>query len=248
MVVSLRKLLGVPAAGDAFVLVGAPEAGTRRSSARTRSGTRARAALDGIPSETRDPLPDGRTRYSRPLPGRDRMYPETDVPPVPVSTERASARCGPGFRRTPEGGRGRGSSTALRPFREIALSLQRAGEAERFESLVGRGHAAPLVAQLLAKEIPATHGDDEPFDFPVDAARPAARLPRSRGVREGGDRPRRCGAGEGAPTVPDAVAKAGPQYDVPRRARPLAQTARRYRTARSSPRRGLARFRRSWAT
>jgi glutamyl-tRNA(Gln) amidotransferase subunit E len=49
---------------------------------------RANMALDGVPEETRDPLPDGTTRYSRPLPGAARMYPETDVPPIPVAPER----------------------------------------------------------------------------------------------------------------------------------------------------------------
>ena len=43
---------------------------------------RARAAIDGVPEETRDANEDGTTRYLRPLPGAARMYPETDVPPV----------------------------------------------------------------------------------------------------------------------------------------------------------------------
>ena len=49
---------------------------------------RAREAVDGVPSETRGPLPEGTTRYERPRPGAARMYPETDVPPVPVTEER----------------------------------------------------------------------------------------------------------------------------------------------------------------
>ena len=49
---------------------------------------RAREAVDGVPSETRGPKPDGTTRYERPRPGVARMYPETDVPPVPVTKER----------------------------------------------------------------------------------------------------------------------------------------------------------------
>ncbi len=43
---------------------------------------RARAAIDGVPEETRDANPDATTSYLRPLPGAARMYPETDVPPV----------------------------------------------------------------------------------------------------------------------------------------------------------------------
>jgi len=48
---------------------------------------RAREALKGVPEETRGPNPDGTTRYMRPRPGAARMYPETDVPPVPISQE-----------------------------------------------------------------------------------------------------------------------------------------------------------------
>ncbi|NLL94388.1 MAG: Glu-tRNA(Gln) amidotransferase subunit GatE [Thermoplasmatales archaeon] len=45
---------------------------------------RAAEALSGVPEETRDPMPDGTSRYSRPLPGADRMSPETDIPPIAV--------------------------------------------------------------------------------------------------------------------------------------------------------------------
>lgn len=43
---------------------------------------RAMLALERIPAETRKPLPDGNTSFSRPLPGSERMYPETDIPPI----------------------------------------------------------------------------------------------------------------------------------------------------------------------
>ncbi|QLG26767.1 Glu-tRNA(Gln) amidotransferase subunit GatE [Halorarum halophilum] len=43
---------------------------------------RARAAIEGVPEETRGANDDGTTRYMRPLPGAARLYPETDVPPV----------------------------------------------------------------------------------------------------------------------------------------------------------------------
>ena len=49
---------------------------------------RAKDALKGVPEETRGPLEDGTTRYMRPRPGAARMYPETDVAPVPVEAER----------------------------------------------------------------------------------------------------------------------------------------------------------------
>ncbi|MEM2584593.1 MAG: Glu-tRNA(Gln) amidotransferase subunit GatE [Thermoproteota archaeon] len=45
-------------------------------------------AFEGVPSETRRALEDGNTDYLRPLPGSARMYPETDIPPIPISTDR----------------------------------------------------------------------------------------------------------------------------------------------------------------
>ncbi|MCS6783676.1 MAG: Glu-tRNA(Gln) amidotransferase subunit GatE [Candidatus Caldarchaeum sp.] len=48
---------------------------------------RACQAVEGVPSETRAARPDGLTVYMRPRPGAARMYPETDIPPVPVGED-----------------------------------------------------------------------------------------------------------------------------------------------------------------
>ncbi|MDW8359122.1 MAG: Glu-tRNA(Gln) amidotransferase subunit GatE [Candidatus Caldarchaeum sp.] len=48
---------------------------------------RACEAVEGVPGETRAARPDGLTVYMRPRPGAARMYPETDIPPVPVSSD-----------------------------------------------------------------------------------------------------------------------------------------------------------------
>ena len=48
---------------------------------------RARKAIEGVPEETRVANPDFTTSYLRPLPGRARMYPETDVRPIRVTEE-----------------------------------------------------------------------------------------------------------------------------------------------------------------
>ena len=55
--------------------------------------TRARLALSDnpVPEETRKMLENGSTAYMRPLPGADRMYPETDVLPVLVDDARWDA-------------------------------------------------------------------------------------------------------------------------------------------------------------
>ena len=49
---------------------------------------RAREATIGIPSETRQALRDGTNGFERILPGPDRMYPDTDLPPKQVTEER----------------------------------------------------------------------------------------------------------------------------------------------------------------
>ncbi len=68
---------------DAFVMVADSKEKALRAMEAVK--TRAREALAGIPEETRGALPSGSTEYMRPLPGRARMYPETDVPSVDVS-------------------------------------------------------------------------------------------------------------------------------------------------------------------
>ncbi len=71
--------------GDAFVIVADRRA--KAEAALRRAVDRANVGLEGVVEETRDPLPDGQTVYSRPLPGKDRMYPETDVRPILVDGE-----------------------------------------------------------------------------------------------------------------------------------------------------------------
>ncbi len=49
---------------------------------------RAKEATIGIPSETRQALSDGTNGFERILPGADRMYPDTDLPPKRIHEER----------------------------------------------------------------------------------------------------------------------------------------------------------------
>ncbi|HEX9729587.1 MAG TPA: Glu-tRNA(Gln) amidotransferase subunit GatE [Gemmatimonadales bacterium] len=77
----LRKQLGA-GTGDAVVLVwGSP---ADAATAVREVFLRAQDALIGIPSETRQAHPDGTTGFERILPGADRMYPDTDTPPIPI--------------------------------------------------------------------------------------------------------------------------------------------------------------------
>lgn len=49
---------------------------------------RVKEATIGIPSETRQALSDGTNGFERILPGADRMYPDTDLPPKQIAPER----------------------------------------------------------------------------------------------------------------------------------------------------------------
>jgi len=70
---------------DAFVIVADKEDKARR--ALQAVVERARLLSVCIPSETRGANPDGTTHYSRPRPGAARMYPETDIRPVRISSK-----------------------------------------------------------------------------------------------------------------------------------------------------------------
>jgi len=70
---------------DAFVLVA--DQAERAEDALNAVADRALEALSGVPEETRNAMPDGSSRFLRPRPGAARMYPETDVPPTPITSE-----------------------------------------------------------------------------------------------------------------------------------------------------------------
>ncbi len=80
------------AENDAVILVWGPERDVR--TATEEIIIRAREFCIGVPEETRQPMPDNTTRFERILPGADRMYPDTDLPPKRVDdgrVERISA-------------------------------------------------------------------------------------------------------------------------------------------------------------
>ena len=67
---------------DSFVIVTGKEAICNK--ALEEVFERCKKASSEVPKETRDALEDGNSRYSRPLPGRARMYPETDILPFAI--------------------------------------------------------------------------------------------------------------------------------------------------------------------
>jgi glutamyl-tRNA(Gln) amidotransferase subunit E len=71
---------------DAIIIVAADE--TKCIDALDAVVKRAQEAAIGVPVETRTPLPNGCSKYARPRPGAQRMYPETDVRPVKITHTR----------------------------------------------------------------------------------------------------------------------------------------------------------------
>jgi glutamyl-tRNA(Gln) amidotransferase subunit E len=83
-VAQLKKVLKVKSQ-DAVIIVAAPSENCQ--SALEAVVKRAREAVVGVPAETRTPLPNGGSKYARPRPGAQRMYPETDVRSVKIIEE-----------------------------------------------------------------------------------------------------------------------------------------------------------------
>jgi len=80
----IRKWLN-SAEGDAQIVFWGPEADIQTALETIRE--RCLMAFEGVPRETRKALPDGTTIFERVLPGADRMYPDTDSAPIPLTQE-----------------------------------------------------------------------------------------------------------------------------------------------------------------
>lgn len=77
---------------DALILVWGGEDDTR--TACEEIGLRATEATQGVPSDTRQALKDGTNGFERVLPGAERMYPDTDLPPMVIEASRLDGiRC-----------------------------------------------------------------------------------------------------------------------------------------------------------
>ncbi len=81
----LRRRADAPP-GSALVLVWGPREDARVAAEEII--VRAREACAGVPPESRRALPGGTSAFERLLPARNRIYPETDLPPEPMPRER----------------------------------------------------------------------------------------------------------------------------------------------------------------
>jgi glutamyl-tRNA(Gln) amidotransferase subunit E len=74
---------------DALVVVWGPSRDVEVATSEIK--IRAQEATMGVPSETRQVLRQGETDFERILPGPDRMYPDTDHPPLAIADDRIEA-------------------------------------------------------------------------------------------------------------------------------------------------------------
>ena len=146
---SLRKQLKADS-GDAIVVVWAPE--DDAPTAVRELFLRAQDALQGVPAETRQAFGDGTNGFERILPGPDRMYPDTDTPPLPIPDSLVTeVRCG--LPETPWDREDRYAVLGL--TREAARQLARSSWADLFDALAPTtADVAIRVANGLRKRIP----------------------------------------------------------------------------------------------
>jgi glutamyl-tRNA(Gln) amidotransferase subunit E len=85
---ALRNACGAPEGSALILLAGTP---SRVERALEPVVERLCQAPSGVPAETRGPTEQGETKYLRPRPGAERMYPETDIPNVVVTRELVEA-------------------------------------------------------------------------------------------------------------------------------------------------------------
>lgn len=161
-VAQVERLLGC-GSGDGFALVADQETKGRRALARVVA--RARGGLEGVPEETRDPLPDGSTQYSRPLPGKARMYPETDVPPHRVTGEDLGAL--QAALPEPTELRLQRLATKYNLHRQQLEPILDEGQEDLFEELVALAQDPSLVARTLVNTLPELRAQG----LPVEALR-----------------------------------------------------------------------------
>jgi glutamyl-tRNA(Gln) amidotransferase subunit E len=128
---------------------------------------RARVAVEGVPAETRTPLPDGTSKYARPRPGSSRMYPETDVRPVKV-TETLLKRIRKNMPETIENREKRFiKDYELSP--DLAYQITRSRNLDLFEQIVKETKVSPtLVAATLENTVVSLHRDQVPIENLVD--------------------------------------------------------------------------------
>jgi glutamyl-tRNA(Gln) amidotransferase subunit E len=127
---------------------------------------RAQDALVGVPSETRQAMPDGTTGFERILPGADRMYPDTDTPPMPIPDAWVTARpvsedTRPNDSPARTGGRSSTHSTPVGPAWRSRLLCNGS-------SVIGCAEADPFPIAIASHRGPGRSGKAGFFPRPSD--------------------------------------------------------------------------------
>ncbi len=150
-------------ADDKDAVIIAAESAERCRDALTAVSERAREAMAGVPAETRAPLQNGTTKYARPRPGANRMYPETDVRPVQITASRLQ-RIKKNMPETLEA-RAKRYVRDLGLSEELSIQITRSLSLDLFEMLVKETEASPtLIAATLENTLVSLHRDEVPVD------------------------------------------------------------------------------------
>ncbi len=124
---------------------------------------RAIDAVNGVPAETRTPLPDGTSKYARPRPGSKRMYPETDVRPVKITESRLKMI----KKNMPETIEHR-EKRFIKEYElspDLAYQISRSQNLDLFEQIVKDSTVSPtLVASTLENTVVSLHREQVPIE------------------------------------------------------------------------------------
>ena len=137
--------------GDALVLLAGPGEVVER--VLPLIGSRLQQAARGVPAETRAATDAGETRYMRPRPGSQRMYPETDIPDILVTEElRRKVR-----EAVPEewGAHVERLQSSYSLSRDLALKVYDSDSAEEFERLARGLRLEPSFVASVLVDLPA---------------------------------------------------------------------------------------------
>lgn len=106
-------------------------------------------ATIGVPSETRQVFPDGTNDFERILPGPNRMYPDTDTPPTPIS-EKSLENIKNGMPERLWECEKRLEALGLPKSLITSLSISR--NLKLFDSIVQRLHVDPMLVAVVLEE------------------------------------------------------------------------------------------------
>jgi glutamyl-tRNA(Gln) amidotransferase subunit E len=136
---------------DALLLLAGPAELVDRCVAAVVS--RLEAATRGVPAETRAATDEGETRYMRPRPGSQRMYPETDIPNIAIMDARMKALTD----EVPEDWESMVGSLEQDHSlsRDLALKLYDSDAIEEFEALRSTTRLEPSVIASALVDLPA---------------------------------------------------------------------------------------------